>query len=132
MAASRIPSSREQRGLTLIEVLIALAIIAIALTAIIKSTTQNIRSTSYLQHKTLALWVAEDIMNKARLGVINLSDSDDSSNNTVSILGEEWHWRGKSTNSANPHIKKINVEVYATESDDTSPTSTLESYIYAQ
>lgn len=132
MERYRFKNKSKSAGMTLIEVLIALAIIAIALTAIVKATTENIRSTSYLQHKTLALWVAEDILNKARTGVITLSGDNDSNDNVVTILGEDWHWKGKSDSSANPHIKKINIDVYASDNDDASPVISLESYVYAQ
>lgn len=118
-------------GLTLIEVLIALAIIAIAMTAVIKAASQHIRSTSYLQHKTIALWVGQSVINQARLGIVKLSEEGDWSNNTVAILGEEWHWRGHSEETANKHIHKIEVTVFETEKEAEAPVLSLESYIYA-
>jgi prepilin-type N-terminal cleavage/methylation domain-containing protein len=57
-------SQHTQSGLTLIEVLVALAIISIALTAIIKATSENIRGTAYLQDKTIAMYVARQILNE--------------------------------------------------------------------
>jgi general secretion pathway protein I len=67
---------KQQRGFTLIEVLIALAILSIALTAIIKATSQNIRDTAYIQHKMIAHYVALDVINAARAGLINLPTDD--------------------------------------------------------
>ncbi len=123
---------RLEAGLTLIEVLIALAIISIAMTAVMKTASQHIRSTSYLQHKTMAMWVGQSVINQARAGVLKMPDGDDWSNNTVTILGEEWHWRGRSDVSANKHIRKINVDVYQTENEADAPVMSLESYVYAE
>ena len=73
MSAANVYRNRcVQAGLTLIEVLIALAIVSIAMTAIIKATSQNIRSTQYLEHKTLAAWVGEEVLNKARVELLRL------------------------------------------------------------
>ena len=62
---------RNLQGFTLLEVLIALAIISIALTAIIKASSQNIKDTAYLEDKAIANWVGLEVMNevKAETGV---------------------------------------------------------------
>lgn len=70
-------SANKRAGFTLIEVLIALAILSISLTAIIKATSQNIKDTAYLQEKTLALWVGLNELNEARAGYIRLPEQPD-------------------------------------------------------
>ena len=47
-------------GFTLLEVLIALFILAIALAAVMRNLTQAITTTGALRDRTLALWVAEN------------------------------------------------------------------------
>src|SRR5580693_4672087 len=56
-----------RRGFTLIEVLIALAIVAIALAAGFRSVAQSANSASALKARTLALWVAENRLAGAQL-----------------------------------------------------------------
>lgn len=116
------------RGLTLIEVLIALSIIAIALTAIIKATAQNIRATSYLRDKSIALYVAQNTINEARVGLIDLPLADEQLNETRMVLGQTWYIAANRAPTANPHIFKINVNVY-TQTEQSSPTMHLESYM---
>jgi general secretion pathway protein I len=124
-------SHRASRGMTLIEVLIALAIIGIALTAVIKATSQNIRGTGYLQNKTIALWVGQEIMSEVQLGILNVADKRDKEATKIIMLGQEWFWQASEEASANVRIKKILVKVYAHEpGDDESPLIDLDGYRY--
>lgn len=121
---------RPQQGFTLIEVLIALAIIGIAITAVIKATSQNIHATSYLQKKTLALWVGQEIMNETRANLLNLGDSTGNQKLTTEMLGEDWDWKREIQDTPNPRIRKVIVKVYASNGrDNESPIITLENYI---
>lgn len=49
-----------QRGFTLIEVLVALAIFAVSITALSATFHSNIRNATILKEKTLASWLAEN------------------------------------------------------------------------
>lgn len=121
-----------QDGLTLIEVLIALAIISIALTAVIKAASQNIRATGYLYDKSLALWVGEEIMSQARLGLIKLGEQRSSQNEMMTLLDKDYYWRGNETQTGNPHISQLRVRVYAHEPEDeeATPLIDLDGYRY--
>jgi general secretion pathway protein I len=119
-------------GMTLIEVLVALAIVAIAMTAVIKATTQTVRGTGYLETKTMAMWVGKQVLNEARLGLLSLP-SDKLKAKTL-MLGREWHWQASKEATPNKHIDKLMVNVYANEPDDEdiSPLISLESYVYRE
>ncbi|VVC75073.1 hypothetical protein AQUSIP_03490 [Aquicella siphonis] len=122
----------KQAGLTLIEVLIALAIVSIAMTAVIKATSQNINSTGYLQKKTMALWVGQQVLNEIRAGVLKTGGSSGSQKLTTEMLGQEWYWSTEEEETPNPRIKKVRVKVFANEEDeqDETPIMTLESFLY--
>lgn len=114
-------------GFTLIEVLIALAIISIALTAVIKAASQNIKDTFYLQEKTIANWVGADIMNQARLNLIKLPLKPEKEEQEQETLGETWQWQAYLASTPNPHIREVHVLVFK-QSDH--PLANLVSYIY--
>lgn len=120
---------KNNSGFTLIEVLVSLAILSIALTAIIKSTSQNIRDTYYLQQKVIATWVATRIMNEARAGLINLSKSDEMSEETE-MLAQSWIWKANLEETPNPNIQELHVAVFHKDSDQ--EITQLMSYIYAK
>ena len=103
---------RKSNGLTLIEVLIALAILSIALTAIIKATSQNVRDTLYLQNKTLATWVGTEVVNAVRAGAIHLPEAPASTEKDTVMLNQTWTWKAALNPTPNPHIQEIDVTVF--------------------
>lgn len=102
-------SHKRQQGLTLIEVLIALAVLSIALTAIVRATAMDIRDTSYLRDKTVALWVANDSMTQVQLDIVKVSSSH--LEMTSNMLGQEWHWRAELTPTPNHYVDKLTISV---------------------
>jgi general secretion pathway protein I len=125
-------SKNNQSGLTLIEVLIALAIVSIAMTAIIKATAENIRATSYLQKKTFAQWLAQNKLNEAQAGIYRLPSMCHPE--AVQMLNRQWYWCGMQTATPNPHIKKMRIEVFTDEqdaNDEQHAIIQLQSYLYA-
>jgi general secretion pathway protein I len=121
---------KNKAGFTLIEVLVALAILSIALTAIIKTTSQNIKDTLYLQQKTFALWVASDIINEIRAGVIPVPEENTPLQDEKNMFDQEWPYQTLLQNTPNPHIKEITVDVFAPKTQ--TLLMHLESYLYAQ
>src|SRR5690348_9388083 len=112
----RFPLLKKQIGLTLIEVLIALSIISISLTAIIKATSQSIRDTSYLQTKMTALWVGQNIMNEILVGLRKLPQPPDQLKKTITMLNRDWYVVANLSDTPNKRIKQVNVDVYEHES----------------
>jgi len=122
-------SKQNETGLTLIEVLIALIILSVALTAVIKSASENIRNTLYLQNRTIATWVGANVMNSIRIGVIQIPGTPDHLSKTDRVLNQNWNWEAVMNSTPNPRIKQIVVDVY--HSPDHHPLTHLESYVYA-
>lgn len=101
--------SRLQRGFTLLEVLIAMAVIAIALTAIIKTGSNAAANTAYLKEKTYAHWVAMNRLSELQAkknwpSVGTLSD-------TEKMMGQEWEWTQKTTETVEPNLRRVEVSV---------------------
>jgi general secretion pathway protein I len=128
-------SRKSKVGLTLIEVLIALAIISIALTAVIKAVSENIRGTNYLQNKTMALWVGEEVMNEVRLGLLKLPGTSEQTTHHTLMLNRNWYWQAGQEETPNKSIRKIVVNVFGRDpeqDEDSTPIVKLESYVYKQ
>lgn len=100
---------RRSEGLTLLEVLIALAVLALSLTAIVKATTVSVRETRYLRDKTIALWVAKKTLRQIQLDLI--TDHSPHLEMTTHMLGSEWFWTSDITSTKNSAIDNIEVTV---------------------
>lgn len=98
------------RGLTLIEVLLALAVIAIAITALIKATAQSVSATSRIKDKTISHWVAMQGVNMVQLGLLKISGNQEVSEATT-MLGQRWYWRARLQPTAIEHVQQITITV---------------------
>ncbi len=61
---------RINKAFTLIEVLVALLIIAIACAAVIRAMTQGVRTTSHLQSAIVSRWVATNVLAELQNGLL--------------------------------------------------------------
>lgn len=103
------------KGFTLIEVLLALAVIAIAMTALLKATAENISGTTRLKDKTISHWVAMQGIAAVQTGILNLNPGQEITQVT-SILGQAWYWRVKITDAPVESMQKITVTLSKNQS----------------
>lgn len=101
---------RKSSAFTLIEVLIALFIIAIALAAAIQATNQSVRATMHVRNTTIAHFVAMNILSEIQVGMTPPPTSGSPTNGQTKMLGEEWKWTA-SEKSENNTEKLIVVTV---------------------
>lgn len=100
-----------KNGFTLIEVLIALAILAIALTAVIKATEDNSRNTLTLQNRIISHWVGMNLIAQMQLGVLPLPTKGNS-NGTTQMLNHTWYWTANIINNTR-NILQISINIAA-------------------
>lgn len=102
---------QRSQGFTLIEVLIALVILALSFTAIIISFSENARNVLYLENKTLASWVASDVLSKTQVGFLK----PNTQKGNEKMLDKMWYWQLSITNTPSPAVKKALVSVKEAE-----------------
>lgn len=103
----------KHQGFTLIEVLVALAIVAIAMTAIIKATGDSIRTTAYLKQKTTAYWVAMNVLNDVLAGGSAKPETGEGQTGSTDMLGHVWPWELSAEATGNGRIHKLFVRVFS-------------------
>lgn len=101
---------KKHKGFTLIEVLLALAVIAIALTALLKATAQGVAHTQRIKEKSISHWVAMQGVTSIQLGLLTVSPNQEITQVT-SMLGQRWYWRALITPTPIKSMQQITITV---------------------
>jgi general secretion pathway protein I len=101
---------RASSGFTLIEILLALAIIAIALTALLKAIAQNVDNTHRIKEKTISHWVAMQGVAMVQLGLLKVTQGQETTQDTT-MLGQHWFWRVQVSNTPQKNMQLITLSV---------------------
>ena len=118
------------RGFTLVEVMVALAIVAIALPALLMALYQQIDDTAYLRDKTLAYMVAENKLAEIRLVIgstRNLSAGKDSG--LASMADRDWYWWGETKATEVEKFFRVDITVSLDEEQQEQPLYTLSAFM---
>ncbi|MEZ7991870.1 MAG: type II secretion system minor pseudopilin GspI [Halioglobus sp.] len=118
------------RGFTLVEVMVALAIVAIALPALLMSLYQQIDDTAYLRDKTLAYMVAENKLAEIRLVIgstRNLSAGKDSG--LASMADRDWYWWVETKATEVEKFFRVDITVSLDEEQQEQPLYTLSAFM---
>jgi len=98
------------QGFTLIEVLLALSIVAIALTALLIASSQNVINTQRIKDKMIGHWVAKQGANQIQLGMVQVPRQQPITKSTH-FLGQKWYWRAKLNPNNTSFMDHITITV---------------------
>lgn len=111
--------ARRQNGFTLIEVLIATAVLALALGGFIAAGAHYADYARYIHDKTMAQWVAHNQLVKYQLADGWPSTGTDEGN--AEMGRRRWHWRAEISESPNPAVRRVDVHVYRIDAETRKP-----------
>jgi len=107
---------RSRRGFTLLEVLVALTVLAIALLAALRASSAGVQHTAEIRNRLLAGWVAQNRLAEhlARrdwlpVGVVRGEDSQG---------GVRFGWQEKVVATPNYQFRRIEIRVFAEQNPD--------------
>lgn len=112
-------ASRRQRGFTLMEMLVAVGVLAIALGAIIGNGARFANSAAGLRDKSLALFVARNRMTEIELG--KAWPALGKANEDVELGDIKWTWRTEVKTTQDPGLRRIDIRVE--KKNDKVPTA---------
>lgn len=132
MPVPRSPEGHRSRGFTLIEVMVALAIVAIAVPALLFTLDQQLDGTAYLRDRSLAQIVASNRLSELRLALRSGQRRlQGSLAGSETMAGREWYWRVRTTATQVPEFSRVEVLVSDREAEDAPPLYTLVAFLAA-
>jgi general secretion pathway protein I len=96
-------------GFTLIEIVVAVAVLAFALGALITGMGRYAGNAATLREKTVALWVAHNRLTEIGLEAAwpDLGASD----GVVEMAGLEWRWDVAVVETPDPRVRRVDITV---------------------
>ncbi|HEY1283369.1 MAG TPA: type II secretion system minor pseudopilin GspI [Steroidobacteraceae bacterium] len=102
-------SSRQPRGFTLIEVLVALAIVTLGMAALLSTLSSSADGAAYQRDKTFAEWVALNRLAETRLALQRPTKG--TSDGEVELAGRKWKWSQEVMETEIKGVMRIDVSV---------------------
>jgi general secretion pathway protein I len=97
-------------GFTLVEVLVALVIVAVGLGALMAAVNGTARTSGYLRDKTLAQWIALNRLSEVRLNVTKFGQNTDTGE--LDFGNRKWHYDTRYFDTSIGTMKRVVVRVY--------------------
>jgi general secretion pathway protein I len=123
-------SRLQHKGFTLLEVLVAMAIFAVAAIALLNAGRDQIQSSSNLENKTFAHWVA---MNQvAEMQAAGTLPDVGRGDQNVSLGGRDWKVQTQIDNTPVKSVRRVTVSVApapANFGDETTPVDSLTAFV---
>lgn len=105
-------NNAREKGFTLIEVLIAVAVLAIALMAVVRVTGVAIKNSEYLKQNTIAHWVAMDVIAQAQVGLVATPSAGGMQAGQETMLGNNYPWQMTASNVPNQAMLQVELRVF--------------------
>ncbi|CAM4408524.1 type II secretion system minor pseudopilin GspI [Shewanella livingstonensis] len=99
----------KNRGMTLLEVIVALAVFSIAAVSVTKSLGEQMANMPILEERTLAQWVASNQMVDVRLP--GTFPDIGQKTGQAELAGREWHWRQEVIKTTDDKFRMIRISV---------------------
>lgn len=112
------------RGFTLLEVLVAMAIAAIALVALFGAAAATVRTTDVLRDRTYGHFVAANLL--AEMRARDQWPDPGASSGVAQMAGRTWSWRAEVSTTEDASIRRVDLSV---DSSDGVRAATLFGYL---
>lgn len=100
---------KPEQGFTLVEVMVALTIVAFSLTAIAATMNQMIDAASAMRERTYASWIAQNKIAEIRLA--NITPEVSSTSGEVDYANSQWSWRAVVSETGIEAFYRVDVSV---------------------
>ena len=115
------PTRQRATGFTLIEVMVALSIFALAGTAILKAASEHLSSIGQIESVTFANWVASNRLNQLQLETTWPPKNNVKGN--MEMADRTWYWKQTVTKTNDDDLRSVTIFVGEDKTYNDSVTS---------
>ena len=110
----------KQKGFTLLEIMIALAVFAVVSAALVRNAAVAVRQTTLLQDRATAIWVAENHLNGLRMAPRDDDNypSPGTQRYPVTMAGRDWELVVDTQATENRAMRRVYIEVFHADDGD--------------
>ena len=117
----------QHQGFSLLEVIVALAIVAVSLGAVIHAVGVSANHEASMGEKTFARWVAMNQVAKAQIEHAWPSIGDTKGDEDMG--GGKWVWKQKTLSTADKNVRRIEVSVWREGHEKDSPDALIVGFL---
>ncbi|MGH1543223.1 MAG: type II secretion system minor pseudopilin GspI [Arenicella sp.] len=104
------PAFKNNQGFTLLEVIIAIAIVSIAVISVFNAAGRSVDATTGADNRLVANWIAANALAEARLKTVDGQLA--LTNESIEMGGRQWRYEMEATDSSNPSVALVDVRVF--------------------
>jgi general secretion pathway protein I len=118
-----------QSGFTLIEVVVAIAVVALGMMAVFRVVHDTVNNSIYLRDRTLATWIADNRLVEMRLAPE--LPSVDETKGEVDYANERWQWTATVSQTQVADLRRIDVRVRRNGDSEDSALAEVSGFVGA-
>jgi len=100
-------ADKRQKGFTLIEVMVALAVVAIALSALSQASANFLWNQTALEQRVIGNWVAQNEITQLQTGLLKHPRA----NANEKMMGHSWQIKSRTESTPIPGVVKLSIDV---------------------
>ncbi len=129
----RVPTRRQRAGFSLVEVLLALFLVAMVIGIASEVTGNSVRNMRSLKESTFARWVALNQIERYKMDIAQGAIASPGADSGEAAMGKvKWRWLREVSNSSSDTLFEVRVTVFrADDSSEDDPVIMLKGYVPA-
>ncbi len=123
------PDKGHQLGFTLIEVVVAMAVVALGMMAVFRVVHDTVNNSVYLRDRTLATWIGDNRLVEMRLA--SELPSIDETEGEVEFANQRWRWKANVSQTPVDDLRRIDIRVRREDDSEDSALAEVSGFVGA-